>query len=179
MSESEVTVELSKKRKRNEEEEGQDQVLSFRELKLYFDKKFEDKNKTFSPETKHLAKRLKKPAGPSFNYKGTRIQHEFKLNLTENMEVLIPLIRKGPISRTTKAVKNMIDDLEKRNKLMKISGKSPPGWNTVREYLSDDLARDSEDDKKLKAAEARALRKQKIKVTNNSISSFRQINTRD
>ena len=44
MSESEVTVELSKKRKRNEEEEGQDQVLSFRELKSYFDKKFEDIN---------------------------------------------------------------------------------------------------------------------------------------
>ena len=42
MPESEVTVEFSKKKKRNEEEEGQDQVLSFRELKSYFDKKFED-----------------------------------------------------------------------------------------------------------------------------------------
>ena len=69
MPESEVTVEFSKKRKRNEKEEGQDQVLSFRELKSYFDKKFEDINEKFSLETKHLAKRLTKPAAPSFNYK--------------------------------------------------------------------------------------------------------------
>ena len=55
MSQSEDTVELSKKRKRNDEEEGQDQVLSFRELKSYFDKKFEDINEKFSVETNQLA----------------------------------------------------------------------------------------------------------------------------
>ena len=43
MSESEDTIEFSKKRKRNDEE-GQDQVLPFQELKSYFDKKFEDVN---------------------------------------------------------------------------------------------------------------------------------------
>ena len=88
------------------------------------------------------------------------------------MEVLIPLIQKGSISRATKAVTNMIEDPQKRNKLIKIADKSPAGWNTIQEYLSDDLASDSEDNKKLKATEARALRKQKIKVKNNSVSSF-------
>ena len=92
------------------------------------------------------------------------------------MEVLIPLIQKGSISRATKAVTNMIEDPQKRNKLIKIADKSPAGWNTIQEYLSDDLASDSEDNKKLKATEGRALRKQKIKVKNNSVSSFRQIN---
>ena len=93
------------------------------------------------------------------------------------MEVLIHLIQKGSISRTTKAVKNIIEDLQKRNKFIKIADKSPAAWCTVQEYLSDDLASDSEDNKKLKAAEVRALRKQKFKVKNNSVSSFRQINT--
>ena len=92
------------------------------------------------------------------------------------MEVLLPLIQKGSISRATKAVKNMIEDLQKRNKLIKIAEKSQTGWNTVPEYLSDDLTSDSEDDKTLKAAEACAFRKQKIKVKNNSVSSFWQIN---
>ena len=41
MSESEDTIEFSKKRKRNDKE-GQDPVLSFQELKSYFDKKFKD-----------------------------------------------------------------------------------------------------------------------------------------
>ena len=95
------------------------------------------------------------------------------------MEVLIPLIQKGSISHATKAVKNIIEDLQKRNKLIKIADKSPALWNTVQGYLSDDLASDSENNKKLKAAEARALRKQKTKVKNNSVSSFRQINSRD
>ena len=40
----------------------------------------------------------------------------------------------------------------------KIADKCSAGWKTVQEYLSDDLASDSEDDKKLKAEEARVLR---------------------
>ena len=47
------------------------------------------------------------------------------------MEVLIPLIQKGSTSRATKAVKNMIEDLQKRNKLIKKADKSPTGWNIV------------------------------------------------
>ena len=101
------------KRKTNEEEHGQDQVLSFRELKSYFDKKIEDINKKCSVETKQLAKRTKKPAVPSFNYKGNRIQHDFNLNLIEDLEVLIHLLQKASIIRATKAVKNMIEDLQK------------------------------------------------------------------
>ena len=53
MSQSEDTVEFSKKRKINDKEEGQDQVLFFRESKSYFNKKFEDINDKFSVETKH------------------------------------------------------------------------------------------------------------------------------
>ena len=56
------------------------------------------------------------------------------------MQALISPIRKGSISRATKDVKNMIEDLQKRSKLMKIADKSPGSWNTVQEYLSDDLA---------------------------------------
>ena len=89
------------------------------------------------------------------------------------MEVLINLIQKGSLSRATKAVKNMIEDLQKRNKLIKIAGKSPAGWKTVQENLSDDLASDSEDDEKLKGTEARALTKEKFKIKNQSVSSFR------
>ena len=95
------------------------------------------------------------------------------------MEVLIHLIQKGSISRAAKAVKNMMEDIQKINELTKTADKSPAGWNTVLEYLSDDLASNSEDDKKLKAAEARALRKQEFKVKNNYVSYFRQINTRE
>ena len=51
----------------------------------------------------------------------------------------------------------MIEDLQKINKLIKIDDKSLAVWNTVQEYLSDDLTSDSEDDKKLKVAKAHAF----------------------
>ena len=82
-------------------------------IKFYFSenenltliKKIGDFNEKYSAETKHLAKRLKKPVVPSFNCKGNGIQHEFDLNLIEDMVVLIHLIQKGSINR---AVENMI-----------------------------------------------------------------------
>ena len=58
------------------------------------------------------------------------------------MELLIHLIQKSSVSRATKAVKNMTEGLYKRNKLMKTAGKSPAGWNKVREYLSENLESD-------------------------------------
>ena len=43
------------------------------------------------------------------------------------MELLIHLIQKSSISRATKAVKNMTEDLYKRNKLIKTADKSLAG----------------------------------------------------
>ena len=47
------------------------------------------------------------------------------------MEVLIHLIQKGSISRATNAVKNVIEDLQKKKQTIKSANKSPAGLNTV------------------------------------------------
>jgi hypothetical protein len=51
--------------------------------------------------------------------------------------------------------------LKKRNKLIRLADKLEGGWRTVDEYLSDKVANDSEDKKRIRAAENRAAKKMK------------------
>ena len=60
-----------------------------------------------------------------------------------------------------------------RNKLIRMADKSVAGWNIVDEYLTDELASDSDDEKRLRQAGARALRKKKAKSRRISTTSFK------
>ena len=52
--------------------------------------------------------------------------------------------------------------LEKRIKHIRLADKSPNGWNFIAEYVADDLASDSEDEKRIKRAESEATKKRKF-----------------
>ena len=57
-------------------------------------------------------------------------------------------------------------NLKRRNKLIKMADRSVLGWDTVAEYEADPIASDSDDGKKIRQAENKALTKRKSKTSN-------------
>ena len=60
----------------------------------------------------------------------------------------------------------IINRIHGQQRLIQIADKSEHSWKTIVEYEDDELAEDSSDGRKLRAAEARAAKKQKVSVTN-------------
>lgn len=129
-----------------------------KELMNYFDSKFDSLRR----ELKHHDGKRKRRES-DFKYDSNRVQNDFNNNLKEDLQDVLDLIEVGSQKRTTDLVKKVIKDIEYRNKLIRMADKSPGGWATVKEYESDSLADDSEDDRKIRAAEKRALQKQSKK----------------
>ena len=100
-----------------------------------------------------------KRKAPSFRLESHRIQFEFNLDIQEGLERIASWVRQKDVD----LCKDLISKLKKRNKLIKVADKSLRGWTTVREYEEPSLCgSDSEDDRKLKQAEARAIKKIKL-----------------
>ena len=86
------------------------------------------------------------------------------MKLLEDLRDVNELINEGSMVRSTKKLKSILTEFEKGNKLIRMADRSPAGWNTVQEYLSDDLSSDSEDEKRIRSAESKALAKQKQQI---------------
>ena len=63
------------------------------------------------------------------------------------------MVAVGSKKRSSKLLKTIQDKLKKRNKLIKLADRSDGGLDTVKEYLSDNLADHSEDGRRMASAE--------------------------
>ena len=70
----------------------------------------------------------------------------------------------------TSKANDLCDDLtaklKRQNKLIKMADRSVLSWDTVAEYEADPIASDSDDEKKIRKVENRALTKRKTKTCN-------------
>ena len=125
-------------------------------------------------ETRRELKKLKRDskAASSLQFKGNRIQFEFNTQLLDCLDLAISNLSEGNLLAVQEHLQKAKSHLEKRIKLIRFADKSPASWAAVEEYESDELAENSEDEKKLRAAERRALTKIKQKSSKPRVSRF-------
>ena len=143
------------------------------------DKKFADFKRTREQKELSTNSQIKKlkteaKASNSFQFKGNKLQFEFNSSLLDSINIAFDHLHEGDLSGVSKELENVKASLNKRNKVIRFADKSPPGWAAVEEYESDELADDSEDEKKSRSAERRALSKIRLRKQSRSSGQTRK-----
>jgi hypothetical protein len=105
-------------------------------------------------------------------FKGNQKQLEHNAQLDGVLDKI-----KSEITPDNETVVQLVDEgkeiIRKRQKLFQMADKSVDGWKVVDEYLSDELASDSADEKRLKRARDVASRKRKQNLQEKSYAAKR------
>lgn len=106
-------------------------------------------------------KKLK--AERDFNWKreGNKIQFLFNADVADIVKQAAWAVENNKEDYVLELLRDIDAKLKQRNKLIKLADSSEAGWETVRQYESNPIASDSEDESRIVRAETRALRKRK------------------
>ena len=101
------------------------------------------------------AKQIKKP--------GNQQQFDHGLKVLEQSESAFDALEQNRVDKAKAALEQGIQLVKHRIKLIRIADKSDFGWETVNQYEADELASDSEDDRKIYRSERLAEKRQRDK----------------
>ena len=110
-----------------------------------------------------IMKKIKLDSKPTFKKKSHEKQAQFNASIEDKLDACTSALDEAPpaIDKARDIITEGKKLINARQKLIKIADRSECGWATVEEYMADELASDSDDEKRLFRAENRAKRKLK------------------
>ena len=146
-------------------------------IEAFLDEKFrhqdEQRRKERSTFNCHVSKQSKR-TNLSFKFKSNKLQFSFLNEVLDLAEEAKDLLECGSKKRLASTLDDITTAVAKRQKVIRLADKSLAGWSTVDEYLQDELASDSDDNKKMRQAEARALAKLRRDRSSDKGNQFRR-----
>ena len=116
---------------------------------------------TFESKTRDIDKKMKKKfkyQQQEFSDKGNKSQYQFNSDLLDSLDDLEQLRAAGKSQKMKTKIKNMVEDVKYRNKLITIAEGSQAKWKAAERYDKMLIADDSDDEKKIRQADSWAVR---------------------
>ena len=112
-------------------------------------------------QTNHQSKHLERQSelGGQLKFESNKDQFLFNAELQEHIEISSGLLKQADIRGALEKLETAQRSIHNRQKKIKLADKSEAGWLAVKEYEAEDLASNSEDEKRIKKAQVSALRK--------------------
>ena len=126
----------------------------------------------------YLKRKYPEEGNINFKYTGNQKQYNFNCSILFKLEELKKLLEISVVEDIEASIDEIVKDINSRNKLIKIADRTEGGWTTVEEYQQIDYADDSDDDRKIRQANARALQKKRRLQRRTPASATTDINHR-
>ena len=122
-----------------------------------FAKRFSEENSSTVEQAVKKARRQ----NYTFKRKGNQQQLDHAVQVLDKFDEASDALKAKSYDKVKAALDSGTEVVSKRIKVIKMADKSDLGWSTVSEYLSNELASNSNDEKRMYRAERRADRKTK------------------
>ncbi|KAH3859739.1 hypothetical protein DPMN_102562 [Dreissena polymorpha] len=103
----------------------------------------------------------KKEKDVTWRFKRNRVQFEFNEHIAGSLKQIDWSIEHGKTGYCRELIAETLTNIQKRSKLIRMADTSEGGWDTVKLYGSNPVARDSEDEAKINRAENKAVKMKK------------------